>query len=1643
MPTKTDRILGYLPGTFRPVAARSALRAVVDAFGGELQLGENLLAEVMQAHWVGFADRGAAEVDDLARIGALYGLLPRGDETVEQFREHLLRYVRTLLGGTVTVPGVLRVAADALGLTIEDGAQELDSWWRRPDAELVTAEADRADAATLLLGTPSLDVSGTPARRAEIHGTPDLRGGVNLRDQRFLYVVVDDGTPAVVNLSEGAGDAGAVSLEHITTRLRTRLGAGAARASGGRLVLSSPTAGPDSRLEVREGPDDAATAVLGLLPLSYRGTNETAAVLAGAVDLAAGADLTGARYLRLLADGVHLAEVDCAADDPAHTFLDHIRDAINAALGLGVASHDGRRLTLISQTLGAASTIELRRAAAQDAAERLFGVAVTTRAGQDPQPARVTGTIELRDGVDLREASQLRLRVDDVPTVTVDCAGAVPERTRLDEIVAAINSAVGADVATAVAGRLQLTSPSTGELAEVALEPVTGDAAPVLLGLPPRLAEGAAATVAHYTGGTDLSAGVVVAARYLFELAVDGGRFARIDLRGGTGEQPRLWLDDLVDRVNRALGSGSGDPGSGGSGSDGATHDGVHLVLRSRRPGGGSRLQVRPVSAERRRRFVTRAFVTGEAARTLFGVDRAGARGDDASRAAVTGTADLSHGLDLSSARYLRLAVDDAPPVDVDCAGSRPRATVLDEIVTRLNKKLLQSDDQPPVATHDGRRLTLRSPMDGPASRIAFEVPQAQDARRLLLGDAATFARGQDAGGVTFVAVTDLRGGVELPPHAALRIGVDGADAVQVALTGDEGARCSLGALASMLNVALGGSFASHDGTHLALVSPSRGPGAQLRIEAPEGEGVHDATAAVLGVTLRTYHGSDGRQARITGLADVGGPLDLRQARYLVLSVDGRPEVSVDCAAKTAYPADLTKVTALEVTAAVNTAMQAAMQPAVASFVDNRLVLESTLAGTASRVAVSAYTGGDARAVLFGPGVAPESTGLAAQPAMITGTVDLLAPADLSERSRLLLRVDGDPPREIDVAGVSPAQTTLAEVVAAIDAALPGLATATADQRLRLTSPTTGPGSRLEILPLRGLDVIEYPPAQRTLPVRWLHHGDPVILDNDGAGDASLTVRVEAPQGNGGPALIERDTGRMVALLRPLAAGDAATLWRAPDGAIRAQVESPAGAVPVPVPATELRAGHLGAWVRVPTPEKLWAGPCGVPGGGLALDNPWAPAVDQLLPRAAGLSVEVSPAQVDAGSFDSSDRPDADPVALTALLVHAEDGWRLEDAGGALLLAARPGGEVSLADHAGAVVGVVGTFHRADPPFLLVTALSRRFDVTLRPAGPAAGDEPESYPGVTIGESAVEPHSLAWQVTNGERPSRLARVRQAVKGDALLLERGRSRWQVLECAGSRLDGAVFGAARTAPDDVHAARFAGGPCRWPGIFDVSDYITGGEPVQAVFAASGPVNPPSGWVFSWLRHTPGAFEVNLPADLPARFGGRFDEARFASDPKRPELYEHVVTEPPDDDDNLVALVNARSVLLRAEPVVTLPIGFSAVTLPFRTPRHLSGGSGPNHARLYLREEGAAGFILLQARQNGPDGNLINVSARPAGPARFDVSVAADGARFESARAIVAGPAASLTGRSTIEPSPLGVNEAKAAGTRVRVTRDHSGP
>src|SRR5690606_18847653 len=136
-------------------------------------------------------------------------------------------------------------------------------------------------------------------------------------------------------------------------------------------------------------------------------------------------------------------EIDVAGPDPAHTTLDQMRDRLNAALGAGVASHDGRFLRLTSPTKGFQSTISFLEPAAQDARARLFGAIAPFHLGADAAPARLTGTRDLSSGVDLSERSRLRVRVDGGPPAIIDCAGADPAATRLEEIVFSLNTILG------------------------------------------------------------------------------------------------------------------------------------------------------------------------------------------------------------------------------------------------------------------------------------------------------------------------------------------------------------------------------------------------------------------------------------------------------------------------------------------------------------------------------------------------------------------------------------------------------------------------------------------------------------------------------------------------------------------------------------------------------------------------------------------------------------------------------------------------------------------------------------------------------------------------------------------------------------------------------------------------------------------------------------------------------------------------------------------------------------------------------------------------------------------------------------------------------------------------------------------------
>jgi hypothetical protein len=271
----------------------------------------------------------------------------------------------------------------------------------------------------------------------------------------------------------------------------------------------------------------------------------------------------------------------------------------------------------------------------------------------------------------------------------------------------------------------------------------------------------------------------------------------------------------------------------------------------------------------------------------------------------------------------------------------------------------------------------------------------------------------------------------------------------------------------------------------------------------------------------------------------------------------------------------------------------------------------------------------------------------------------------------------------------------------------------------------------------------------------------------------------------------------------------------------------------------------------------------------------------------------------------------------------------------------------------------------------------------------------------------------------------------------LTVRRGRHLWSWTECDAARFDDAV----------LDTDRFAGGPCTEEAVFDVSRFSPTGVP--AVLAATATRSATAQLTVTWDSHRAGAFEVNLPGDLDPRFGRAFDEIRFGS--AEPERLGGVVTEPLDDDDHVVTRVNSGSRLVEARLVPTVPIGFTAVALPFRDPSPLTLGRPGTEARLYVSGPGLApGFLELRAAEPGAYGNDITVSARLVGPEIYDLEIHLPGGRFENACAVVFGRPLPLDpgdepeevptrAAALLAPGPVGVGTAKAAGVRAHVTRD----
>ena len=1591
--TKTQRILDLLPGTFLSQPVNSPLQTLVQTYGGELQKAENALAAIMRAHWCDQADLGARALDDLPRIAALYGLAPQPDDDIEEFRRRLKQWVRLILDGPATVRGLLRATSILTGLEIDDSDGSFDAWWLRSDDKLVTTKKSGRDAAPAILGFDRATATGKDARPARIFGTVPLPEVLDLGGAATLRVAIDGAAFTDIDLS------GATAPQQVVDLVNLALGAEIADLQGTRMILSSPTSGDGSQLLLGDGPDDAALDLLGLLPFHYTGSDARAARFVSAVDLSSGVDLSRDRYLRLRVDDTHLAEIDCAGATPSATTLDDITGAINAALGVSVASHDGNVLILTSPTTGTGSNVAFQQPAAQDATTLLFGPAPTIVTGADAAPATLTGQTDLSAGVDLSTAAQLVFAFDGGAQIEVNCAGADPARTQLPEIIATINAAAAETVARTNGRNLILTGIETGPTGTFTMgQAETGDAALLLLGLKPRQVRGRDAQRAILRGVRDLADGVRLAARPLLRLGVNHHPVRTLDLSAWAASGP-MTAPEIANALNtlnpEILAQAEDD----------------RLVLSSITEGGASQIEITPVAETITRRFVSRVPIREDAAMAVLGVLSARAEPVAAQAARIDGTANLTRGVDLSRNRHLRAAIDGAAPIEIDAAGPRPRNTTSDEVLAALNAGLGAGI----ASLSSGGTLSLTSPTVGIDSGIDLLTPRAAGAAEKLLGIEAATVFGQAARQVSFNGTADLSSGVDLGAASMLKLAFDGDDPVEIDCSGPDPSATTLGQIAIAINVAMAQTVASNDGTHLLLTSPTRGADSRVSILTPA---ANDATQLILGVEPdRVYSGAPAEPAEIAGLTDLTGTLDLSVTRFLRLGLDTAPPTDIDCAAQAE---DITAVTPQEIVAAINTASEAE----IASVSANRLVLRATNPGPSSRLVLEPSTAGNAASALFG-NTPTSAQGTAGTPATIAGSVDLRPGVDLSRRSVIRLSVDAET-SDIDLAGEVPEATAPDEITAAINTKFPDMAAIDADGQLILTAPD---GSVVELVPLRHFELVEYPPKTVFSPTETMAHGDAMFLTNSGAADVLHDVTLRSQAGVCAPAFVTLETGWELRLRAELPPG-AEVKVSASTGQLETGMTDPDGKA---LPDPKVLALPLLPYLEHPA-DTVRAMANGVEARRQIVLNWWSGS-DPI--RMTELGRNKQPPRVTVKTAQALPVGQPDHV-WTGWLSFEDETFFLKDTDGKRTADIRLTNSEIAEALTGAPVAITGeTTGTPNQPVVFAETIDPLFDLEIRvPPEPFLT---ETFTAIALANPRrLGTLSAVQQMNTGQSPSQLVRADAIDPLQALTLTRGDNRRIYTDCNAARYDAAHF----------NKDHFAGGPCLQQGIFNVSRFAeTPRADVTPVFApASG--SGEAEVTLNWQDHAAATAEVNLPLDMPPRFGARFDMDRFALSEDNPETIAGLVTEPPGDEDHFTKRLTeppagTGSLGLVAETVQTVPIGFEALEIPFSRPARLSGGQANRAAQAYISDPGVPGFIRLSASQPGPFGNRVSIVVCDSGPGRFDLQFFFDGARFENARQRVNGTELTGTPDDLSKPGPRGLQHLKAAGIDLRVTRDGTPP
>jgi len=1646
MATKTERIMSYLPATFKAAQTHSPLKAVMDTFGNELQNAENSLAAVMRAHWVDHADNGMNKIDDLIQLAALYGLAPRVDESVEEFRQHLKQYVKTLLQGTVTVQGLLRIAANNLGLSIADDYADMDTWWTNEQHDLTLLRHCGNDVASKLFGENQLESIGDSAKSAQIIGHIKIDSPIDLTNNgkftsRTLRIKLNGQTLVTVDLIAAINNPLAATITDLTDAINITFGSEIASSKNNYLTITALTNDSTSKVAILEHPNDAAPILFGLLPHTYKGLAVSKATITGTTDLSGNNDLTSARYLRMRLDGTQLAEIDCAGTDVAATTLDEIKDAINAVFSASIATHDGVFLTLQSSSSGDGSSIAFLNAASQDATSKLFGSPATILLGHDKLPAKIISIHDHKNGVDLSKEYNLRIRVNTSTAINIDCRGLEPANSQLPEIVNVINDTLGKNVASHNGRNLILTSTTQGVASKLSIEHVDeNDASERLLGIRSRSANGASATSARITSEIDLSTGINLFASNTLRIQSDHRQAFDINISSHAASKKEVSLNEIVQSINSALTDAI------------ASHDGQFLSLISNKIGSASGLKIKKLETTYKRRFVSRVTIVDEASDKIFGFNNVKVTGQDPTPAQVVGLNDLSRGVDLRSAQYLTIQINQQAPITVSCAGPRSRATLLKEVTDNINDAFAKK-----IAFDDNGFLKLIATSDSDPNEefnpsvIEFLAPRVTDAVDVLLSTPLGILRGSDATGVSFVGTNNLSSGVDLSINHTLKLKIDNDDPIEINCSGLVANQTTLAQIAIAINIAFAKNYATHDGSHILLTSLLSGSDSLLEIMTPV---ANDATSLILGVTSpRVYHGNNASSAFVNGQVDLSGnTINLSERSFLQLGIDSAETQTVDCASEAT---DQENVTLTEIIEAINLAMNAD----IASDSGGVINLTSPSKGLSSRINLQAHTGSDARHLLFGE-VGSRYEGTAATSAVLKGQIDLRQGVDLSERNQLKIAFDGQQPIDIKVFGETPNLTFAEEIADAINQSAAQSASVTDAGILELRSSRYGSQSSIEVLPIRFLELQEYLPNAPVKQQKFeVQHGTAITVRNTGVTSVESEILIHAPKGVYGAGLVNHDTNWQVRILSTIHSGEVICIKQHPRLGLAATVcysDSDDLHVIRTIPATDILVGPLLPQMHVPSND-IWHLARGLEMvDALILNNPLAPNIIELRSQLdpytnlstsktrinTRITLEVKQSDLSKTLIPEKQKREGSQNSYQFIgrIILINNEFMLQDKNNQDLVQLLSSDNTELSNYVDFAIVVIGelvsdlsSLHDE----LLVESIARLFDVRLDQQNTDSSTTEEFYGAVTIGEKGGIPLALDQRFIFDSAPSKLVRATPYKKNSILNLSKGRSHWRFIECDSSR-----FNVSHFSDQFNYSSRFAGGLSTEQGLLNISS--TNYQPperIVSVFAESNKKYIHTSQVeFKFLQHQPGTLRINLPADLEPRFGGRFDDAIFGLPTDKPEKFEQIVTEPDSDPNYLVTQINDHSILIEAKHVDTVPIGYSAVAIPFSKPKAFILGSRSQAARIYLSELEVSGFIELAARKTGEWGNQLSVIVCDSGPAIFDLLVSFPGSRFESARQIVEGEPLTSVVTESLKPTSIGIKQAKAVGIHIEVTREN---